>query len=600
MKNKRLKLHEDITPVSAIDKNATLEDIYDELGDDLFDDANIQYLKDSGLIDKDGYPVSTYVAYDDSIRHGRYDCEDIYANFEGAIDKPYIQELFMKEIHIDMDSDAGGVYFNYQLEDLPRFDNLSENFIQGCFEENVWEFFWDNFDISFNDCSFVLDDIPEDILDELERVGFPRDIFTQLYNGEADEDSKLAKFYDDLEMALRRAVEDAYASGSADECQRDFNEAWNDSIPGGCIWEEGFNPPDRKIKVSENYIREHLAEIWDYYDRYASAGECVRFFVIETINDELKSSFREPYYGWNEYDESAFESSLHDSIAEIDFEEPQPEEDLLKFNGDKGDYEEDLDEDITPVQLPATAPKKLYYKYKEYTPELSSKAYQLDLMRVNMLLDWAKENNKELYTAVNNKVDDDIREVGEYLSGIIISAIKPSYAETYYPDGYTIWCMSFIDYEVEYLGSIPLAVGKHILSGVPITEGIEVIPVPMDEELHKGIPLNIQEEVDTDTYSYYEIWWVSSEEYADELRHNPNKFFYLADHAVIKIPVSAPLPSNEELVSFLIDEGVMFEGSVIVRRDYYDSEYIPSDFEEMEDVYEWTGYPMATIKTNSQ
>jgi len=495
MKNKRLKLHEDITPVSAIDKNATIEDIYDELGEDLFDDANIAYLKDSGLLDADGYPVSTYEGWDGSIRHGRYDCEDIYDQFDGAIDKPYIQELFMKEIRKGLDSDEGGMYFNYDEEDLPNFNDLSEKFIKGCFNSEVWEFFWDNYDISFNDCGQYIDDIPEEVLDMLEKIGFPRDIFNQLYHGEADDNSKLAKYYDDLELALRRAVEDGYASGAAAECQRDFDTAWDDSIPAECVWEEGVTPPSRKIRISDNYLREHLTEIWEYFDRYATAGECARFFTIEAINNELTNNFREPYYGWSDFDDDAFKDSIEEGINEIDFDEPQSEEDLLKFNGESGEYEEELEEDITPISLPATAPKKLYYKYKEYTPELSSKAYQLDLMRVTMLLDWAKDYNKELYKAVNTKVEDDVSEVGEYLSGIIISAIKPSYAETYFPDGYTIWSMNFIDYDVEFLGSIPQSVGKQLLKGVPINEGIEVVPVPMDEELYKGIPLDVPEDI---------------------------------------------------------------------------------------------------------
>lgn len=505
MKNKRIKLHEDITPTSSIDNRTTIEELYDELGTELFDDANIPVLKEYGLLNSEGYPVSTYEDYNGEIQHGIYTCEDIYTNFDGAIDQPYIQELFLDEIHRNLSDD--GLCIVYEEEDLPSFREMGEKFIAGCFNGDVYEFFWDNYDIGFNDCSYYIDNIPEAALDILEEKGFPRDIYNQMYKGEADEDSPLAKYYNDLEFAMSRAVENAYAIGSSNECQRDFDNAWKESIPEGCTWEyDKGDEVSRVIHFTDEFLREHITGIWENFDSYATAGECVRVYIIRTINDNLNDNFREPYYGWSEFDDDAFAESIVDEIEQIDFEVPedsQPEEDLLKFNGESGEYEEELEEDITPISLPATAPKKLYYKYKEYTPELSSKAYQLDLMRVTMLLDWAKEYNKELYNAVNTKVEDDVNEVGEYLSGIIISSIKPSYAMTYFPDGYTIWSMNFIDYNVEFLGSIPYSVGKQLLKGVPISEGIEVVPVPMDEELYKGIPLDVPEDILTkEDYEY--------------------------------------------------------------------------------------------------
>ena len=168
----RVKIKEDITPVSAISAEDTIEDLYVELGNDLFDDANISRLKEVGLIDEDGYPVSTYEGFNGEIVHGRYTCEDIYENFNGdsAIDSPYIQNLFKKEI---FEGFPEGLQFEYDDSDLPSIRDFSERFIKECFSGYVYESFWDNFDFSLGDCSYYVDDVPESVINMLEEKGFP-------------------------------------------------------------------------------------------------------------------------------------------------------------------------------------------------------------------------------------------------------------------------------------------------------------------------------------------------------------------------------------------------------------------------------------------
>ena len=345
----------------------------------------------------------------------------------------------------------------------------------------------------YNGAGGDVNDIPSEVLDTLESYGFPRDIYNQLMDGTADEDSPLAEWYDSLEDALVNAYTQGEENGSASAAENDFNNAFRNSMPEGVQWiEQDSTESVRPLVVSKAFVENCLEGIWGYLDTYSEdMYSSFVEYLKQTIGDNLAENFKEPYYGWQDFDGDSFADRLLDEILELDIPEQsavdleldEPEKSLLNFDGETGEYREELDLD-TDIQV--EKPKKLFYKYKDYNKEISSKSYRLNYIMVSELLEFLRNPENRRY------VDTwDLRDLEEYgispddAQYVILSKIKPSYLPTYGQHGWTIWIDNG-DYDLNYIGWIPKEVGDSILHD--ITEDLELdvslVPEIDIDELH--------------------------------------------------------------------------------------------------------------------
>ena len=406
------------------------------------------------------------------------------------IEADYVKQLLINEVKRGLSNSEGLMHIDFKSSDLDikRYSDLQQDFVEKCFEGDIYGEFGNDYDI---DISYIDEDLlRSEKIDRLFSVnGLPEDSLILVKNGEVDEDEnpRLAKYAEELEDAMRLACTYAEEVGAEDACLEDFEEAFNESVPDGCSWNKRFSDnEERCIDIDESFIVDNIKEIWDAFDDYyaSDAADNAEHIIKELINRGIGENFNEPYNGWYGFSNDTFVDSLMDNLYEINFdeEEPQEEENLLNFNGNTGEYEEGLEEDIEPITdtaMPRLEKKKdIYYKYFELNKELSAKSYRLTGEHILMLAEWAKENDPALYDELDGSyyLDDQM----ENDAFIIMSKIKPSYSHRYYfEDGYTLWGDDFF-YEAQYLGEIPKKVGDKLIKGKSLAEELDVCCVPAD------------------------------------------------------------------------------------------------------------------------
>ena len=482
----------------------TVDDVYDEVGEDLFEPGSLEVLRNSGLLDENGYPIKKYQNYRGEDREESMTLYDIYQLDWKVIKSEYIAELIKKEINDHFKGNITIRFYDTDIDYNEYSTELSDNFVRKCFRQEIFDDFMGEVDwnTDLSDCDDYLEYIPDTIIDELEKRGFPRNIFEQLVHGEADDNSPLSKYYDDLGNALAWSVDTGYCVGSADDCQDSFNADFEASMPPNCTYER-IAEDYVIIHVSDACIEENLETIWDRFDYEYDIIDCLRRFIYEYINEELANNFKEPRYGWQEFSSDAFvddlQSRVGDILDTID-KADEPEVSLFDFDDEEQKPEEQHEDlDLQPIKYPTDKPRKMYFKYQDYNKELSLKAWYLDFLRFRMLLEWAKTHDKELYKELDRMLSDDIDTIGSYSNSVILSTIKPSYAPSYEGFGFTVWGdEGYKAYNTTYLGAIPKDVGQAILKGVPIQEElqeIKVIQVPMEYDDERLIHENIEEDI---------------------------------------------------------------------------------------------------------
>ena len=300
----------------------SLEDLYDEFGIDIFDEENIPALKKAGLINEDGYPMKTeyssYSGQKELVKMSLYEISEMDLNF---IKKPYIEKLAIKDLFDEairheaiVDND---IIVKYHEGKLPNMRDMSRDFLKACFNGDAWEYFGNYYpEYSFNDCEYYIDDIPSEVKDYLESKGFPAEIYQEIndgvYNTEEGEESIFYDYIEPLKDAFTYAVAEATHDGSALAAVSDFDDAFENSIPDGIFLDKNeWREEERTLRVSEEFIKNNIEEIWEHLDYYDDdLFSSMYDYIIETINEGLEDNFREPYYGWNEFDEESFKDRL--------------------------------------------------------------------------------------------------------------------------------------------------------------------------------------------------------------------------------------------------------------------------------------------------
>lgn len=332
-----------------------IESLIEDEGIEAFSPENIEKLKSLGQIDKNGNLLDIFIEPDiEEVETKVWDLEKLHNLDYKLIEADYVKQLLINEVKRGLSNSEGLMRIDFKSDDLyiKDYSELRQDFVEKCFEGDVLgEFVYDyETDISY---------IDEDLLrsEKIDRLfsvnGLPEDSLILVKNGEVDEDEnpRLAKYADELENAMRLACTDAEEAGAEEACLEDFNEAFNESVPDGCSWNQRLSDnEERCIDIDERFIIDNIKELWDAFDDYYSsdAADNAESMIKELINIGIGKNFSEPYSGWYGFSDDTFVDCLMDNLYEINFdeEEPQEEENLLNFNGNTGEYEEGLKEDI--------------------------------------------------------------------------------------------------------------------------------------------------------------------------------------------------------------------------------------------------------------
>lgn len=292
--------------------------LYDEIGVDIFSDSNIETLKRQGNINPETGMIITFNPEEDS-EPRELSFDDLYDIDYNFIDCQYIKYLIISTFNRKY---PNGLSVNISSDDIKSYNSaMSSEFLSACMNEDVFEYFSNNEIWSFDDVSHNIDDIDNECLDLLESMGFPRDIYTQLDKGTADEEHPLAEYYPDLESAFEIAVSDAQTYGAEADCLDDFNRALKNLDVSGCEFigrDEQSDYHEAKYLVKEDFVSDtdNIYNIWEDL-RYESddIAQCVQKEFIEEFNN--KFSFYEPYSGWYNLDVDTLNSSLLDRLYEL-------------------------------------------------------------------------------------------------------------------------------------------------------------------------------------------------------------------------------------------------------------------------------------------
>ena len=263
-------------------------------------------------------------------------------------DNPKLKEKLLNEIdkilgdndHIQVEVTA------HDLADKSSTD-LSESFIEDAIVGDLWTYF-DGYDA--DDLSQMQYHVKDEMV---EKLGISAEDFCNIltdkegYEGRIEDDIKdeLISVYTE---AYRRGVE----SGSCNQAEDDFQQAFRDALPRGVELTNGFDG-GRKLLVSvkREYLTDdtnlfNFLEQFGYYSNDLLAN--IETQVIDDICNEF--DFREPYYGWNEFDEEWFEESFYELLDElIDRVGPIDVAEYVEFDLDDGT--DDVGESLTPEKL---------------------------------------------------------------------------------------------------------------------------------------------------------------------------------------------------------------------------------------------------------
>lgn len=138
---------------------------------------------------------------------------------------------------------------------------------------------------------------------------------------------------DEVETAFCRAYDEGNYVGTINACENDIVKAFSrvfEPLETKLLYEEGLKITGTK-KQWENLIMQIKSEYEDDYD-YSTR-------VYEVLSRGLAEWFevREPYYGWNDFDQQAFLDRLSDELYEIGYNKKESlKEWIEKFGKDNG------------------------------------------------------------------------------------------------------------------------------------------------------------------------------------------------------------------------------------------------------------------------
>ena len=223
--------------------------------------------------------------------------------------------LFIDEFKEEVDYLLSIKLFDVDRDDFKGNRDMSGAFIQDCFYGDVSNYFRDGYSDSFSiddALGYHRHDIDEKTDSTLIELGFPANIYDLIYD-----DNVPKEFEDDVE-ALQLCFELAYIDGqeigASNEALKDFESALKNSAPNHTEY-VGHDDYQAYYKISRDFVEENWDEI-DYQLNYWSDSyiDCLQKVLTDLVNEDFE--FTEPYSGWYNFDEEAFNESLQEELLD--------------------------------------------------------------------------------------------------------------------------------------------------------------------------------------------------------------------------------------------------------------------------------------------
>ena len=224
--------------------------------------------------------------------------EELYQLFKPKI-KEMLAELFDWD-YVDVDKS--------QLASEVSSRDMTKSFLMDVMHGDVWDYFID-YTSETPQFAYVKDEIDEKNKSTILQIG-KRDTLEECYEEN-----------EDIQDAVDRAWLSGETAGSIDACITDFEGTFNESLPK---WIEkpvnGYTVDDSsyfRLIINEPYIDNHLLDIYDELSKYDFENEGLDYASCRIIGDKLRGTFREPQYGWNDFNKDAFNDRLADELYEL-------------------------------------------------------------------------------------------------------------------------------------------------------------------------------------------------------------------------------------------------------------------------------------------
>lgn len=290
-------------------------EVYVEEGKDWFNDDNVNIFLSAGNIRGSHIYTQDFEGNADTERE--VPLVELLNQDYGLTHNAFLQEALVQRFSEVFPPDgivvtAGSLSTRY----------LSDKFIDCLLSgESLFEYFtFDAESIVYND-----DYVGKDVREYLMGFGFPDDIFLQIFDDTASEDSELAEYYPEIKRAYELAYADVSEQCAEDECISDFEVAVEDSVPDGgeLLSSPIFGCGELKFRVSREFVAANAADILDGMatsysdDDTAAIDDSVTDLFLTQFGDYFKDNFREPYGGWQGFNEEMFNDLLLDNLKNI-------------------------------------------------------------------------------------------------------------------------------------------------------------------------------------------------------------------------------------------------------------------------------------------
>lgn len=301
-----------------IDEDTDLVMIYDKLGDSLFDETKFGFILQNYIdylfISENNFTQSGYTLYKVIEKYNEDDtpfykvAKSTGTKFEKSSYKTYLVNKMMNQ-YKDVKNMLSIDYST--IADVVSNRDMSKEFIEHCFEDNLWEY-WDSADFYVENWEDLLDDINESNKEKLRKLGV-----------EPTEESIIeSPISDDIIIAIKWAAEDAERNGAIDAAMSDFERSWLDSLPDGIV---AYLPHRHESDNSDvliglrsggdSYINSNYMNILYVADGSDGFIDALSESIVSYIAENFK--FNEPYYGWQGFSEDTFNDTLDYRLDEI-------------------------------------------------------------------------------------------------------------------------------------------------------------------------------------------------------------------------------------------------------------------------------------------
>lgn len=299
--------------ITSLSESGTFEELYDEIGNEIFWDNNLPSLIDNPDFFEDDFPVGTTSA-DELLESYSFSDEDIAKS-------SYIRKKVLEQVGPFYEDDLLD-WNDIEKENSSLGRDISTSFYEGLWTGDVYEFF-DSYE-GYDD-SEALDKVVSEGSEEnhksIRRIPIWKDSTLPIQNlmGEDNvkEDSEAREQYEQFVLICRWAAGDGLAYGSANEAIDSFERSLADACPTGVTISNSGRADYRKLTVNlEEYLSkcpaEQLVSDIIYWSNNYYILDAFRKVILEKIADNF--SFYEPRYGWWGFDKDAFNDSLSDRL----------------------------------------------------------------------------------------------------------------------------------------------------------------------------------------------------------------------------------------------------------------------------------------------